>query len=171
MNGRDVLDDVRDSSQNAKGRLTRRITIGVLSVIVVLGAIGVFGVKSATARSSAGGYELTVTHARISRAGLDTPWSVTVRHPGGFDGDITLATTTEYFDMFETQGWTPEPSGETTGTGVTYQNFAAPPGDTLRVVYDAYIQPGSQRGHRAITRLIIGGELITSVAYRTWLVP
>jgi hypothetical protein len=165
------MDDVRDAQQNVKGRFARRAAIAVLTIVVLLGLVGVFGMRSATVTSSAGGYDLTVKYGWISRAGLDTPWTVTVHHAGGFEGDVTLATTTDYFEMFETQGLTPAPTGETTGAGVTYLNFAAPPGDTLRVVYDAYIQPSSQHGYPAITRLIIGGQLITSVRYRTHLVP
>lgn len=167
----DVMDDVRDSQQNAKGRVARRVTVGVLTVVVLLGLVGVFGMRSATVSSSSGGYDLSVKYGRISRAGLDTPWTVTVHHAGGFDGNITLATTTDYFEMFETQGLTPQPEGETTGAGFTYQDFATPPGDTLRVVFDGYIQPSSQHGYRGITRLIIGGQLITSVSYRTHLAP
>ncbi len=169
--GFDVLDGVRDSAENSRGRLLRRITVGVLVVLVLLGLAGVFGVHTDTVTSGASGYQLSVRYGRVSRAGLDTPWTVTVRHAGGFTADITLATSTDYFDMFETQGLTPDPTAATTSSGLTYQSFAAPPGDTLRVVFDGYIQPSSQRGHRAITRLIIGGRLITSVSYRTHLVP
>jgi len=168
---RDVLDDVRDARQNRRGRLARRVTIAVLTVVVVLGAAGFFGMRSAEVSTSAGGYELRVLYPRVSRAGLDSPWTVTVRHAGGFEGDVTLATTTDYFDMFETQGLTPQVTSETTGAGLTYQSFAAPPGDVLRVVYDAYIQPSSQRGHRAVTRLIVGGQQVAEVSYRTRLVP
>ncbi len=83
------------------------MTIGVLALIVVLGAVGVFGMRSTSVTASGGGYQLTVEYAAVSRAGLDTPWTVTVRHPGGFTGPITLATTDNYFTMFETQGLTP----------------------------------------------------------------
>jgi hypothetical protein len=96
---------------------------------------------------------------------------VTVRHPGGFAGAITLATTAAYFDMFETQGLDPAPDSETAGARYRYQTFTPPPGDTFTVTFDAYIQPASQRGHRAETALLIDGRQVARVAYRTRLVP
>jgi hypothetical protein len=143
----------------------------VLAVIVLLGALGLFGVRTGSVRAAGDGYELTVQYAVVSRAGLDTPWQVTVHHPGGFAGAITLATTAAYFDMFETQGLDPAPDSGTAGARYRYQTFTPPPGDTFTVTFDAYIQPASQRGHRAETALLIDGRQVARVAYRTRLVP
>lgn len=121
--------------------------------------------------ASSGGYTLSVTHAWVSRAGLDTPWRVTVHHAGGFDGPVTLATDIRYFELFESQGFVPEPSSETTGGRYLYQEFDPPPGDTLTVDFDAYVQPSSQHGRSAQTALLIDGQEITRVTYRTRLVP
>ncbi len=167
----DTLSDLRTVDQNRRGRVVRRVTIAVITLFVLGGVTGLFGVRSRTSTASADGYTLSVTHAWVSRAGLDTPWRVTVHHAGGFDGSITLATTLDYFDIFESQGFNPEPDSETTGDRYLYQDFAAPPGDTLTVDYDAYIQPGAQRGKQARTALIIGGKEITAVDYRTRLMP
>ncbi len=149
----------------------RRAAVAALTLFVLAGAVGVFGVRTRTATAEAEGYRLEVRHASISRAGLDTPWRVTVHHSGGFDGPVTLATDLEYFGLFESQGFTPEPDAETTGTRYLYQEFAPPPGDTLTVEFDAYIQPAAQRGRRAQTSLIIDGREITAVSYRTRLMP
>ena len=167
----DTMDDVRDSAQNARGRVARRVTIASLTLVVLLGLVGVFGEKTATVSTSGGGYQLSVTYARVSRAGLDTPWTVVVRRPGGFSGDMTLATTSDYFTMFETQGLTPEPESEVAGDRDVYQTFSPPPGDVLRVEYDAYVQPSSQRGRTATTTLIVDGRAVAKVSYRTRLMP
>ena len=167
----DTLDDVRDSSQNSRGLVVRRVTIGALTAIVLLGLVGVFGEKTATGSAAGGGYQLSVTYARVSRAGLDTPWTVVVHHPGGFAGDVTLATTSGYFTMFETQGLTPEPDSEVAGARDVYQTFSPPPGDTLQVEYDAYIQPSSQQGRSGVTTLIVDGRAVAKVSYRTRLLP
>ncbi|MBT0769639.1 hypothetical protein KIH74_11945 [Kineosporia sp. J2-2] len=166
-----TLADLRTVQDNRRGRVIRRTTVAVLTVFVLVGAGGLLGVRSGTTASSMNGYTLSVTHARISRAGLDTPWRVTVRHPGGFAGPVTLATDITYFAMFESQGFTPEPDSETTGGRYLYQDFAAPPGDTLTVEFDAYVQPSAQHGEKAETVLIVGGQEITRVGYRTRLVP
>ncbi len=52
-----------------------------------------------------------------------------------------------------------------------YQQFSPPPGDTLTVSYDAYIQPSSQQGRSARTALIVDGHEQVRVSYRTRLVP
>jgi hypothetical protein len=163
--------DLRTVDQNVRGHIIRRITIGVLVLLVLLGALGVFGMRTSSVHVTGGGYDLTVQYAAVSRAGLDTPWQVIVRHPGGFAGPITVATTASYFEMFETQGLDPAPDSETAGLRYRYQTFAPPPGDTFTLTYDAYIQPSSQLGHRGETALLIDGTEVARVAYRTRLVP
>jgi hypothetical protein len=166
-----TLQGLRSVEQNVRGHAVRRATIGVLALIVLLGAVGAFGMRTGTARTTGGGYALSVTYAKVSRAGLDTPWRVTVHHPGGFNGPITLATTASYFSMFESQGLTPQPDSETVAGRYQYQSFSPPPGDTFTLIFDAYIQPASQRGRSAQTALIIGGREVARVSYRTRLVP
>jgi hypothetical protein len=163
--------DLRSAEQNVRGKIIRRVTIGVLALLVLLGALGVFGVRTGSVHAAGGGYQLTVEYAVVSRAGLDTPWRVTVHHPGGFAGPITLASTAAYFDMFETQGLDPAPDSETASGRYRYQTFTPPPGDTFTVTFDAYIQPASQVGHRGETVLLIDGRSLARVSYRTRLVP
>jgi hypothetical protein len=163
--------DVIDVDQNRRGHAARRLMIGVMVALVLLGAGGLFGVRSASVSTTRAGWTVTVDYARVSRAGLDTPWTVTVHHPGGFPGPITLATSAAYFDMFESQGLAPEPSAETSTDRYIYQQFDPPPGDTLQVSFDAYIQPASQLGHSAETAVIVAGREVARVSYRTRLVP
>lgn len=143
----------------------------MLVLVVFAGAASGLGVRSANVSSRGDGYQLRVTYGLTSRAGLDTPWVAVVSHPGGFDGPVTLATTAAYFDIFETQGTRPQPTSETSGARYLYQQFDPPVGDTLRVSFDAYIQPGSQIGRRASTVLIVDGREVARVDYRTVLFP
>ena len=106
-----------------------------------------------------------------ARAGLDTPWRVTVEHPGGFGKEITLAVTGTYFDLFETQGFHPEPTEETRDGSTLYLTFTAPDADTFVVDYDAYIQPSSQRGAAARVAVVDGTTPLVSVDLRTRLLP
>jgi hypothetical protein len=138
---------------------------------VVAALFGAFGVHTRTTHATGGGYRLSVTYARTARSGLDIPWSVRVRHPGGFGKEIELAMTTHYFDIVETQGWTPEPSDETNDGTLTYRTFTAPPGDTFEVSLDAYIQPSSQRGRSGEVSVIVDGRAVVTARYATWLAP
>ena len=150
----------------------RRAVLAVLLVVVVAGLVGVLGVRTATETDTGGGYSLSVDHASIARAGLDVPWEVTVRSETGFEKTITLAVTGDYFDMYETQGFTPEPSGSIRDGDTVYLEFDAPEGDTFVVDYDAYIQPSSQRGESA-TVSVVDTDLraLASVDIDTFLLP
>ncbi|MGH2732546.1 MAG: DUF421 domain-containing protein [Actinomycetota bacterium] len=56
------------------------------------------------------GYALRVMYASVSRPGLVTPWSVEVRRPGGFMGPVTLAASSSYLEIFDGNGFGPDPS-------------------------------------------------------------
>jgi hypothetical protein len=150
----------------------RRAVLSILVVIVVAGLVGVLGVRTTTGRASGGGFALSVDHAAVARAGLDVPWQVTVESADGFEKTVTLAVTGDYFDMYETQGFTPEPSASVRDGETLYLTFDAPEGDTFTVDYDAYIQPSSQRGERG-TVSVVDSELrpLASVDIDTVLLP
>ncbi len=150
----------------------RRAFLSVLLVVVLAGLSGLLGVHTATARASAHGYDLDVTYAKIARAGLDAPWQVTVTHPDGFDKEVVIAVTGDYFDIFETQGFTPEPSASVRDATTLYLTFDAPEGDVFTVAYDAYIQPSSQVGRDATVSVADADQApLVSVDITTHLLP
>ena len=82
-----------------------------------------------------------------------------------------LAVTADYFDIYETQGFFPEPDSQTRDGRTLYLTFTAPPGDTLVVSYDAYIQPSSQVGRDGTLAVREDGRDVASVDFATWLAP
>jgi len=149
----------------------RRAMLTALAVVVVLALTGLLGVHTSTAVAERAGYAMSLRYPAVARAGLDVQWQVTVTHPGGFGKDVTLAVTGDYFDIFETQGFHPEPSDETRDGHTLYLTFTAPPGDTLVVYYDAYIQPASQQGKSARVAVLDHGVPAVWIDYRTRLLP
>jgi hypothetical protein len=89
----------------------------------------------------------------------------------GFDKELTLAVTGDYFDLFETQGFHPEPTESTRDGSTLYLTFTAPESDTFVVAYDAYIQPSAQRGASATVAVVDGTTPLVQVRYRTRLLP
>jgi hypothetical protein len=170
---RSLLSDVRRGAPSAAAVWARRGGLTLLLAIVLLGAIGFFGVHSRTVEATGeDGYTLTVTYPQVARAGLDVPWRAEVRHPGGVDQDVTLAISTDYFRMFETQGFYPDAADATNDGSFVYFTFDKPPaGHDFLVDYDAYIQPSAQLGKPAIVKLIISGHEVARVHLRTWLAP
>lgn len=167
-----TLSDLEERPQRRLAVWGRRGFLGLLLVVVLAGLAGLLGVRQATATESSNGWTLSVEHASIARAGLDVPWRVTVEREGGFDRTITLAVTGDYFDIYETQGFAPEPSASTRDGELLYLTFDTADGDTFTVSYDAYIQPSSQRG-RAATVSVVDEHLVpqVSVEINTFLLP
>ncbi|MGV9866391.1 hypothetical protein [Rhodococcus koreensis] len=166
-----VLDDVRERARTPAVTWLRRGAVVLLALIVALGAVGLLGVRSGTAHAAGGGYELTLTYPQVARAGLDVPWELIVRKPGGFTEPVVIVVDSDYFDMFETQGWRPEPSAETADASRTYMTVDPPPGDTLTLGFDAYIQPSSQLGHSGSVSVSENGVDVVTLEFTTWLVP
>ena len=166
-----TLDDVAHRPERGAALVVRRCVIGVLFLLVVAGAVGVFGVHSRSATTSSGGYRLRVTYPQTARAGLDVPWRTEIDKPGGFNSNITIAVSSDYFRMFETQGFFPNADSMTNDGQFVYFSFDKPSGDRFVLEYDAYIQPASQIGKTATVELIVGGSVVAHTKIRTWLVP
>jgi hypothetical protein len=160
-----------DEGSHRTALWARRAVLSVLALVVVADLLGLLGVHTSTATASRGGYSMSLRYPGVARAGLDIGWQVTVNHPGGFGKELTLGVTGDYFDIFETQGFHPEPSAETRDGHTLYLTFDAPPGDTFVVYYDAYIQPASQQGKSARVAVIDHGRPAVWIDYRTRLVP
>lgn len=168
-----TLDGVRETAHNRRGLLGRRISLSVMAVIVAVGASGWLGVRAETKTSSSLGYTMTLTYPRVARAGLDIPWNLRVSHPGGFKGEIQVAISANYFDIFEYQGFHPQPSDETADADFVYLTFAPPPkpAETFTLSWDTYVQPSSQVGRGVTTKVIVDGVTVASAHYSTLLAP
>ena len=145
----------------------------VLSLFLLAGVLGMLGVREATVRASGGGYELEVRYPRVTRPGLAVPWSVTIRHPGGFDGPVTVSTTSAYFDLFDENAFEPEPESSTTdGERVTWEFEPPDQGDTMEISLDTRTGPNVQwSGQGATTAILEEGQPVAQVEYRTVVLP
>jgi hypothetical protein len=166
------LVDVRTPGHHPLKTWGRRTVIGALFLVVVVGASGWLGVHTARKTAAGGGYQLSVEYPQVARAGWDTAWTVTITAPETFPDEVTLAVTSDWFDLFETQGFSPEPSEEYTDATMEYFVLATPPrADTMTFDFDAYVQPTAQLGASAEVWLIVDGQRLATLDYRTWLVP
>jgi hypothetical protein len=161
----------RDLGRARRARTVRRVFLTLLAAFIALGATGRFGVRSATVTARGGGYELTVTYGQVTRPGLPTPWSFVVRHPGGFDGPVTVATDNEYLDMFDENGFDPQPSSSTATEKYLIWEFEPPPGDTLSVSLDARLEPSVHWGRSGETVVLEEGKPVVSARYHTRVMP
>lgn len=149
----------------------RRSVLIVIALVVATGLTGNLGLHTRTETVTAGGYTLSLDYGWVARPGLDTPWQVTLVSETGFDDPITLEVTADYFDIYETQGFFPEPDGMVRDASRLRMTFAAPEGDTFVLFYDAYVQPSSQRGRDGVLSVIDGGHVAASLDFTTHLLP
>jgi hypothetical protein len=158
-----------------RGARWRALFAVVLVAFLVAAALNVFGVKSATVAAEGGGYSLEVTFAEVSRPGLATPWSVEVRTDDGrpLPEQITLTTTSSYLEMFDENGFDPDPDSSTTDAERSIWTFTTEPGsDVLVVSYDFRLEPGIQPAGSATTELLDEeGEVLVAVDYETRVMP
>jgi len=163
-----------DIDRQVRARTGRRVFTVVLALFLLLGALGFYGVRTATASATGGGYELSVRYATISRPGLATPWSFQVRRPGGFPDGLTVAVTSSYFDAFDENGFAPQPEQELVDDERTIWHFAPSTSETISVSFDARIEPGVQltrvKGQLAVLTGRTGPPAVT-VGFGTLLMP
>ena len=148
-----------------------------LGLFLALGALGFYGVRTRTASESAGGYELSVHYASVSRPGLATPWSLEVTRPGGFPDGLTVAVTSSYFDVFDENGLDPAPVEETSDGERTFWKFSPSTSDTISVSFDARIEPGVQLTRAKGRVEVLDGPTgptattVVTVDFGTWVMP
>ncbi|HEV3364553.1 MAG TPA: hypothetical protein VG795_10530 [Acidimicrobiia bacterium] len=160
-----------DFLRSRRARTLRRLFMTLLVAFLAVGAAGWLGVRSTTTTAEGGGYELTVTYGLVTRPGLATPWSLEIHHPGGFDGPITVSTNTKYLDLFDENGFDPQPSKTTATPDIVIWEFEPPDGDTLGVSLDARLEPGAQWGRKGETSVLVDGRPVVTAKYRTWVLP
>jgi hypothetical protein len=151
--------------------LGSRAALMLLFLVVLAGSTSQLGVRTATATASGGGYTLELDYPRVARAGLDVTWRATVHRGGGFGKTVALSVSGDQFDIYETQGFFPQPDSETRDGENLILTFVAPPGETFVLSYDAYIQPSSQRGKASTMSVLDQGTPVATVAFSTWLAP
>lgn len=171
MTATSTLHDVYPASAGPRSVLARRIGTVLLTLFVLAGAVGLLGDQQRTATRQAEGYTVNLSYANAARAGQDVPFEVEVSNPAGLGPDVTLAVTGTYFELFNTQGWFPEPSEQTRDGQWVYLTFDAPEGDTVRVGYDTFIQPNRTLGESGQLALVVDGERTAPLEFRTILFP
>ena len=165
-----TVDDVESPSSRAPQRLRTVASLALLGVLVAA-ALGAFGPRVAERTTTADGWTTSVRYAPVSRAGLDLPFTVTVRRPGGFTDDVTIAITSGYLRILDQQSMGPEPAEQTRDATWTYLTFTAPEGDTLRVDVEAYVRALRHAGASGRVAVLDDGRLVAPVDVRTRIAP
>lgn len=165
--------DTTDRREAGREQLFRRAFTLLLVLFLLGGALRAYGVlaRDATARSAA--YELDVRYGRITRAGLATPFDITVRSRGGpFSEPVRVAVSSEYLAMFDQNGLDPDPAAATADDRMVVWEFDPPPGAVLRISLDARVEPAVQWGRGGSVAVLSADDRpVVSVDFHTWVLP
>jgi hypothetical protein len=156
-------------------RFTTLLTSALLAAVIGsavldgLDVVEVWGVDTATVTEvGPASTRLTVRYPSVTRPALASPFEIVVTRPGGFEQDVELAVDLHYLELWDLNGIFPSPSEERSDDGRVIWTFDPPEGDTLRVVYEARIEPGIQLEERqGVVSLLDGGEVAVTTRFTT----
>jgi hypothetical protein len=152
--------------QVRRGAWLRRIPLTLLVVYVALGAFGVLGERTSTVETT-GEYRLRVTYPATIRSGTDADWSISVRHPGGFDDGPRIGIDRTYLKLFRDVGLAPQPSSETTSGPWALWEFDPPGGDELVVQLHTQTASNVYAIGRGKVAVMDGTKPVAQVHFRT----
>ncbi len=153
-----------------RSRRWRRLTITLLGLFVLAALTQQLGVRTDTVSGNSGDLSVTITYADRGRGALAASYKIDVERPGGFDGEIEVRTTQTYLEIFDDNGFEPDPDTTTTEGGYVVWTFDPPPGSELNIILDARIEPGVFGRERGTTTVSADGEVVT-LDYTTWVAP
>lgn len=82
-----------------------------------------------------------------------------------------MAITGDYLDLYETQGWYPEPTEQTQDGEWVYLTFATEGQPVMVINFDAYIQPNAVLPRSGQLAVVVDGQPVDPLSFRTVLFP
>ena len=169
-----TLPEIAPPEKVKRARDVRRVGLAALFAFLLAGGVGLLGTRTGETSATSGEWSLVVTHPTVSRSGHAVRLEFEVRHAGGFDpaSPVRVRFLSSYFDLFDENGFTPQPDAETSDELYTYDEFEAPDGDVLLISVDTRIEPARQRGEAGDVAVVDAeGRPLVQVSFRTRLLP
>jgi hypothetical protein len=172
MGGTSTIPETEPDLVSGHRRLVVRVVIlSVFLLFVIAGLLGLFGVKTAHAQSTASnGVHVELTYPRIARPALAIPFAVHITNLERVSSDVVVRIRSSYLAMFDENGMSPEPADETDDGEWTTWVFDRPPSGVLDVSLDTRVEPGVQwrRDGAVVVRT---DDSQTRIDFRTWIAP
>lgn len=167
-----TIPDVADVDHERRSHRVRRVAIGVLVVLVLLGLSGALGVRSRTVEetSSGGALRAELTYASVARPALAVPFRLVLVHPGGFTEPVEVRITSSWLDSFDENGVEPEPAESTTEGDEAVWTFDPPPGEVFTLSLDTRVEPGVQWKREGTTFVETGLDRVR-LHHTMWILP
>lgn len=155
------------------GRRGRRITVAALCLLVAAGLSGRLGYRESTDATTSHGITTRLDRPSVTRGGLPTRWELTVRTVDGtaLGGNVVVATSSGYFDVFDHNDLVPEPETIEQSNGLTTWTFDAADLPQIDITLDVRTQPDARWRHGATTTVSVGGRPVARFEYTTTVLP
>lgn len=171
-------DDVVEEVPTARGALptrwqerealVRRVGVGVLCLVLIAAAAGLFG--PGTGRRTAGAGDLTVTYPTVTRPGLDSRIVVTIP-PGRDSSRHVVRIDRTVLDDLGIETFHPQPSATRSRGGQVELEFEGAGSRATRVSLDGRVPTQLGAGARdGDISAVVDGDVQT-VSTRTWVLP
>lgn len=165
-----TVPDVATSAQERRSHVVRRVALGALAVLVLLGLSGLLGVRARTVRHGSSDLAVELTYPQVARPALAVPFHLVITRPGGFDEPVEVRIRRTWLESFDENGTIPEPDAATTEGDDVVWTFDPPPGTVFTVSLDTRVEPGVQWRRRGTTTVSTAGEVV-SVRHTMWVLP
>lgn len=159
-------------------RLARRVFLVALALFVLAGLAGLLGVRQGSVFNSSEGWTLEVKYAKVTRAGLAVPMEWRITKAGGFGAEeeapkVVVRITQDYFDLFDENGFDPEPSTAWSDGEFLYWEFNAPPDhDVMTISVDTRTGSSVQMTSKtAESSIVFDDRHLAAVTFKTWVMP
>ena len=169
-----TFEDVGETAGRVRrARRVRRVFLVALVVFVALGLVDFWGVRYSTATASDPEQALEVRYPRVVRPGLGASIEIVVTRHAGFDGPVSLSLDSDYLDLFDEHGTSPQPAEETQTAERTIWEFEPPHDSTsFMASFDLRVAPSRWWGRGGDVQLLgPDGETHLEVDFHTWIAP
>lgn len=167
-----TLPDYRSREQVRRARNLRRVGLGALYVVLLLGLASVLGVRTGHVSATQAGYRLTVDYPQVTRAGLAVPLHIRLDAPAPITEPVTLEVSRGLWERFDFQNYYPNPSAETADADVVSLEFDPPDAPVFTMSLDARTAPDQNGGTgRYRIAALDGSTVLAAVDFRLWVVP
>lgn len=168
--GPSTLPDEVPIQRLRRARLIRRLFLTLLAAFVLCGMLGLFGVRRATSTAANGEWTIKAAYPSVTRAGLAVPMEFEVTKQGGFDDTVVMRMTSDYFDLYDQNGFDPQPSRQWSDDEFIYWEFDAPPdGEAMTISVDTRTGSSVQLTKKtAEVSVLVDGSPVVTADLKTW---
>jgi hypothetical protein len=139
-------------------------------ILLVLVIVSAQGPAETTAQS--GSFEVTLSHASVTRAGQPAPLQFQVRSDTPIEDPLVLRVCGTWFDAMDFQNWYPNPASETRSGNTLVYEFDPTNTTSLTIAFDGRSSPGALGASLPcrVSMSSVEGEIFAKT-FRTWRLP